>query len=257
MDVKVLLGWGMRDEGREQRMSHSSCWCHSSPFIFTPVLCAWHLKTLWCTCVFPVNHVSFSPLTMYLTDSSVFVAWTFFCGSMAVDLKPDVYRLTWRAKSECRGPGSWSRGGPGLLLFTTFPRRFWGQRGEAPLCGLLCVAVLWEIRQFHFLKIPKAFEAGLWHTLQGGRRDSCVYALSLGWRSSFPGSCYRCLRWPSGSHFWGSQLLNFESLPACPSVCPLPGLPSSAVPKECLSPSPTAIRPSWDSFSGQCSEELL
>ena len=73
---------------------------------------------------------------------------------MAVDLKPDVCRLTWTANSECRGPalesgrvalesgrarpgsqggpgpgvreglGSWSQGGPGPLLLTTFPRRF-------------------------------------------------------------------------------------------------------------------------------------
>lgn len=44
---------------------------------------------------------------MYLEGSSFFVTETFFFfyGSVTVDLKPDEYRLTWRARGERRSPG--------------------------------------------------------------------------------------------------------------------------------------------------------
>ena len=123
---------GMRDVGWEWRMSRSSILPMSllSLYPHSPS----RMLGTWRHC----NVLVFFPLTMYLVDSSAFVVWTFFCGSMAVDLKPDVYRLTRRANSKCRDLGSWSQGGPGPFLLTRFPRRFReGQRGEALLCGLL------------------------------------------------------------------------------------------------------------------------
>lgn len=190
-------------------MSHSSCWCHSSPLSFIPLaLCAWHLKMLMAYA---------SPANSYLVYSSVFVAWTFFlwlCGSGSLNL---MCRLTWRAKSECRGlaPGVME---PGLCCWpcSVLILRRTERRG---VCGGLCGRL--KPGSSIFWKITKGLkpDCDTHSRAEVGGGAIPAYALSL-LRSPFPGSCYRCLRWPSGSHFWGSQLLNFESLPACVSACP-------------------------------------
>lgn len=159
------------------------------------------------------------------------------------------------------GARPWSQGGPGpgvreglaLCCWPRSPGDSEKDREERhalwpPLCGRAvrnqAVSTFWKSQKG--LKLDCDTTPGQkW----GERCDFCVYAVSLRCRLSFLGSRYSCLHWPSGSRFWGPQLMNFESLPAHPSVRPLPCLPFSAVPKECLSPPPAAIKPYWDSYS--------
>lgn len=183
MNVKVLLGWGMRGVGWEWRMSRSSILPMSLLSLY-PHAPSRTLGT-WRHC----NVLVFFPLTMYLVDSSAFVVWTFFCGSMAVDLKPDVYRLTWRANSKCRGPGSWSQGGPGPFLLTRFPKRFReGQRGEALLCGLLlCGCAVKNPAVSNFWKSRRGLKLGC-DTLQSRSGESGVIPAFM--QSPLAGGCH-------------------------------------------------------------------
>ena len=171
------------------------------------------------------NVLVFFPLTMYLVDSSAFVVWTFFCGSMAVDLKPDVYRLTWRANSRCRGLGSWSQGGPGPFLLTRFPRRFReGQRGEALLCGLLlCGCAVKNRAVSNFWKSRRGLKLGcdIPSREEVGRGEWFLPSCSLPWLEAvMPGQLLQLF----APAFW----VTFLRSPACELwvssrlSCPLP-----------------------------------
>ena len=66
--------------------------------------------------------------------------WSFSFTKAASSLIPDTWIFKFlkrQTMTNSRNPGSWSQGGPGPYLLTAIPRRFWGQRGETLLRGLL------------------------------------------------------------------------------------------------------------------------